>query len=266
MSYAGKQAVWYDSLSEDNTDTWAHAKTAFKTRYNPPDFMKYQHANDLFNKNQGDMSVDGFCAKMRRFANKVGADDLMLRFAVINGLHTDTRNHVTCAQPNTWTDLVQQAKVGKMCIPVAQPLDTTLAVKLEIIQDQLKQLTTEKAKPRVSPVSTVERSYRHDSSRPGSPKRVRFDPSMDRGMQDYRNNNNNAQGRNWNAGGSPNRGFGRGHGSRGSRGHGSFQRQGPQNYSQPNYPTAGFQPAYDQSNYIMTGQPTYTPPPPSEMG
>ena len=37
-------AVWYDSLSEDNTDTWAHVKTAFETRYNPPEFMKYQHA------------------------------------------------------------------------------------------------------------------------------------------------------------------------------------------------------------------------------
>jgi len=260
-------AVWYDSLPAANTDTWAHVKTAFETRYDPPDFMKYQHANDLFNKKQGDMSVDDFCAKMQRLANEVGADDLMLHFAVINGLNPEIRNHVTRAQPNTWTDLVQQAKVGKMCIPVAQPLDTTLAVKLEIIQDQLKQLTTEKAKPRgVFPVSSVERSDHRDSGRPGSPKRVRFDPSMDRGMQDYRNSNNNAQGRNWNAGGSPNRGFGRGHGSRGSRGRGSFQRQGSQNYSQPNYPTAGFQPVYDQSNYMMTGQPTYTLPPPSEMG
>jgi len=270
MSYAGKQAVWYDSLSEDNTDTWAHAKTAFKTRYNPPDFMKYQHANDLFNKNQGDMSVDGFCAKMRRFANKVGADDLMLRFAVINGLHTDTRNHVTCAQPNTWTDLVQKARVGEMCVPVAQPLDTTLAVKLEVIQDQLKQLTAEKAKPRsVSPVCSAGRSDRRDSSRPnsrpGSPRLVRFDPSTDHGMQDYRNSNNNAQSRNWNAGGFPNRGFGRGRGSHGSRGRGSFQHQGPQNYS--HYAIPDSQLVYGEQNYLMTGQPTYTPPPPNmEMG
>ena len=33
-------AVWYDSLSEDNADTWAHVKTAFETHHNPPDFMK----------------------------------------------------------------------------------------------------------------------------------------------------------------------------------------------------------------------------------
>jgi len=89
-------------------------------------------------------------------------------------------------------------------MPVSQPLDTTLAVKLEVIQDQLKQLTDEKAKPRsVSPVCSAGRSDRRDSnrsnSRPGSPRRVRFDPSADRGMQDYRNSNNNEQNQNWNA-------------------------------------------------------------------
>ena len=142
---------------------------------------------------------------MQRLANDVGADELMLHFAVINGLNTEIRNHVTHAQPNNQTDLVQQAKVGEMCMPVSQPLDTTLAVKLEVIQDQLKQLTDEKAKPRsVSPVCSAGRSDRRDSnrsnSRPGSPRRVSFDPSVDRGMQDYRNSNNNEQNQNWNVG------------------------------------------------------------------
>jgi len=151
------------------------------------------------------MSVDDFCAKVQRLANDVGADELMLRFAVINGLNPEIRNHVTRAQPNNWTNLVQQAKVGEMCVPVLQPSDDTLAVKLEVIQDQLKQLTDEKAKPRsVSPVCSAGRSDRRDSmcsnSRPGSPRRVRFDPSADRGMQDYRKCNNNEQNQNGNTG------------------------------------------------------------------
>jgi len=69
------------------------------------------------------MSVDDFCAKMQRLANEVGVDELMLRFAVINGLNPDIRNHVTCTQPTTWTDLVRQAKVGEMCVPVPQQSD-----------------------------------------------------------------------------------------------------------------------------------------------
>jgi len=37
--------------------------------------MKYQHANDLFNRKQGEMSVVDFCANMQRLANEVGADE-----------------------------------------------------------------------------------------------------------------------------------------------------------------------------------------------
>ena len=84
------------------------------------------------------MSVEDFCGKMQRLAKDVGADENMLRFAVINGLNPEIRNHVTRNQPTTWTDLVHHAKVGEMCVPVP------LTVKLELIQDQLKQLTAEK--------------------------------------------------------------------------------------------------------------------------
>jgi len=95
----------------------------------------------------------------------------MLRFAVINGLNPEIRNHVTRNQPTTWTDLVYHAKVGEMCVPVPSQTDSTLAVKLELIQDQLKQLTAEKAQTRsTSPViAAVDRPLRSPS-----PRRVRF--------------------------------------------------------------------------------------------
>ena len=94
-------AVWYDSLLDASRNTWVNLKAAFKTCYNPPEFTKYQHANDLFNTKQGKTSVDDFCAKMQRSAKEVGADDNMLRFAVINGLKPEIRNHVTRTQPTT---------------------------------------------------------------------------------------------------------------------------------------------------------------------
>ena len=119
-------------------------KSAFETRYNPPGFMKYQHAIDFFNMKQNGMSVEDYCAKMQRLARDVGADENMLRFAVINGLNPEIRNHVTRNQPTTWTDLVYHAKVGEMCVPVPSQTDSTLTLKLELTQDQLKQLTAEK--------------------------------------------------------------------------------------------------------------------------
>jgi len=46
-------AVWFDSLLKTSTNSWVNMKMAFETRYNPPGFMKYQYANDLFNTNRG---------------------------------------------------------------------------------------------------------------------------------------------------------------------------------------------------------------------
>ena len=111
---------------------------------------------------------------MQRLAKEVGADDNMLRFAVINGLKPEICNHVTRTQPTKWSDLVHHAKIDEMCVPESPPLE--LAVKLEAIQDQSDQLTKARS---VSPVCVAGRSEsRRESSRSdsrtGSPKRVRF--------------------------------------------------------------------------------------------
>jgi len=186
-------AVWYDSLATDVTDDWTALKNAFKARYTTPEFMRYKHANDLFNSKQGDSSVDDYCANMQRLAKQVGADDTMLRFAVINGLRPDIRNHVTRCQPITWKDLVDNAKVGEMCVPVPTITDTAVSVQLELIQDQLKQLATLKGSGQLSaPINPL--SNRRSASQ--SPRRVRFDDRSeggDRPMQrynDYRTTDN----------------------------------------------------------------------------
>ena len=138
-------------------------------------------------RDRGDSSVDDFCAKMQKLGREVNASEEMLRFAVIIGLKPDIRNHVTRTQPTTWNDLVQHARIGEMCTPVAPPTDPTLAFKLEVIQDQLKQLTTSNKERSKSPVCFA---GRQDSrSRGGSPRtspvrRVRFDRSADRGVQE----------------------------------------------------------------------------------
>jgi len=161
-----------------------------------------------------------------------------IAFAVINGFNPE---------------LVQQAKFGKMCMPVPSGSDPTLAVKLEAIQDQLTLLTLNKTRT-ASPVCFADRSEsRGHSSRPGSPaRRVRFDRSADRGVLEYRNTgpredrrsrsngrqspNNNWDSRGhsqrWDAG-PPNRDRSR---SGGFRGRGFNQRQGQLNTAHPVIP------------------------------
>jgi len=67
-------AVWFYSLRQDTQYDWPSLKTAFLARYTTPKFMKYKHANKLFNFKQGDRSVDDFCAYMQNLAREVEAD------------------------------------------------------------------------------------------------------------------------------------------------------------------------------------------------
>ena len=132
-----------------------------------------------------------------------------------------------------------------MCTPVAPPTDPTLAVKLEVIQDQLKQLTTA-SKSKERSTSPVCFAGRQDSrSRGGSPRtspvrRVRFDQSADRGVEEYRNpdvdqreerRSRSTGRRDWEA--DSNRESKGERQRRGSRGRGFSRRQGPQNFGAP---------------------------------
>ena len=78
-------AVWIDSLSQDTRNDWDALKTAFLARYTTPEFLKYKQANDLFNYKQDTKSVDDYTAYMQKLALQIGANDEILRFAVING-------------------------------------------------------------------------------------------------------------------------------------------------------------------------------------
>jgi len=167
-------AVCFDSLQQDTQNDWPSLKTAFLVRYTTPEFMKYKHANELFNSKQGNRSVDDFCAYMQNLAREVEADEHMLIYAAMNGLNDEIKNHVTRSQPNTWKELVDTAKVGEMCVPEAPSNDSSVTVQLELIKDQLKHLAAQ-GSPVSAPLSRQEdRPYRSPS-----PRRVRFNDWMD---------------------------------------------------------------------------------------
>ena len=186
-------AVWYDSLEADIQTNWDNLKAAFLARYTTAEFLKYQHATELFNSKQGDKSVDDFCAHMQQLARQVGADEQMLRFAVLNGLRTDIKDHVTRSQPSTWKELVEAAKVGELCSPSSSSTDDKITVQLALVQDQLKELATQISKPQ--PVQ----SLTDTRPRSPSPRRVHFaddrtyrDGRLSR-FDDYRNDSYNVR-------------------------------------------------------------------------
>jgi len=119
--------------------------------------MKYKHVIELFNCKLDTKSVNDFCACMQQLVREVGANDELLRFAVLNGLRPDIKNHVTLTmqQPKTWNELVQSARVGEMCVPVVPPPDTNVAVQIELMRDQLNQLSIERRANTVSGQSRI---------------------------------------------------------------------------------------------------------------
>jgi len=63
------------TLEDAIQNNWTKLMAAFLARYTTPQFMKYKHANKLFNSKEGDRSVDDFCAYMQNLAREVNADD-----------------------------------------------------------------------------------------------------------------------------------------------------------------------------------------------
>jgi len=155
---------WLESVDAATADDWTALQAAFKSRYTTASFLKYQHANELFNKKQDKESVDDFCTKMQNLAKQ------MLRFAVLNGLRPDIKNHVTRAQPTDWRTLVEAAKIGELCTPETSVTDGAVAglnTQLSLVQEQLKQLMNQ-------------RTTSIAGSRSPSPRRVRFVDERDR--------------------------------------------------------------------------------------
>ena len=104
---------------------------------------------------------------------EVDADDRMLCYAVLNGLNSENKNHVTRSQPNNWKELVDAAKVGEMCVPEASSIESSVTVQLELIKDQLKHHSAQRS-PVSAPLSRQDRPLRSPL-----PRRVCFDDWTD---------------------------------------------------------------------------------------
>ena len=87
--------VWLQSLKADTVNSWTNLQQAFKACYMTASFLKYKHASKLLNKNRNTETVDDFCVQMQHVVKQVIADEQMLRFAVLNGLRPDIKDHFT---------------------------------------------------------------------------------------------------------------------------------------------------------------------------
>ena len=90
-------ADWLEGLPADKKDTFDHLTEALKERYESKtnDFIT---AKELFNRKQkvGE-TVDMYITNMRKMGRKIGADDKMIGFAVMNGVKSEIAGHYKTA-------------------------------------------------------------------------------------------------------------------------------------------------------------------------
>ena len=121
-------------------------KTAFKARYKTPDTVMYQNATQLFSKRQdAGLSSEDYIAIMRKLGSEIGADDRMIRFAILNGLRPELRGFVIQKQPENFDQLVEAARLAELSSSPLRGADTS-AVLMDQIADMRTQLKEASAK------------------------------------------------------------------------------------------------------------------------
>ena len=185
VSLIDSAVVWFDSLPATVRHDWTQLQAALRIQYMPAEFLKYQHAGEFFSCKQNDMAVQDYCAHMQQLARHVGADDTVLRFAILNGLRSDINSHVTRAQPTTLKDLQDAATTAELCPTEKAPCEDSLAIQLNLMQHQLKQVLTNQNTGAAKSSASVNRSNDRRTRSP-SPRRVHFDDERQQSPNDNR--------------------------------------------------------------------------------
>ena len=140
----GNAAIWLDSQSNATLANMPAVKAAFKARYKTPDTVMYQNASQLFSKRQdADLSSEDYIAIMRKLGSEIGADERMIRFAILNGLRPELRAFVIQNQPENFDQLIEAARLAELSSLPSCNSDTSAALLDQIanMQSQLKEVS-----------------------------------------------------------------------------------------------------------------------------
>ena len=163
----GNAANWFDSLTATQTASFDALVTAFKTRYKPPDTMKFKSAKELYShKQREDESAEDFIESMRKLGREIkeGPEgDEMSKYAILNGLRPNIATFVTQREPENLDDLVKSARLAELTYqdPLAQ------------VKDEIRQLSAKWDKMSIAPVG--DRPISQNRSPSPSSKRVTFE-------------------------------------------------------------------------------------------
>ena len=105
---------WLDTLEDTVKGNWNQLKTAFQSRFQESDLLRWQRARDTWAMEQAaGQSVDSYVTAMRKLAKNLNIQGEQLRFAIQRGLRPALLPHVIQAQPDSVDSLIEAARVAE---------------------------------------------------------------------------------------------------------------------------------------------------------
>ena len=123
LLFRAQAASWFESLDDNQKDTFEHLQTAFRTRYFPNHLSRWQTMSDMWTRKQTKSeTVDEYVTalmKMGRIANVEDRD--VQRYAIIKGLLPDIRRHVLQQNTKDLAAVIAAAKVAEQSMTDEPP-------------------------------------------------------------------------------------------------------------------------------------------------
>ena len=172
---------WMMSLPNTQSDTLANFTVAFKERFQDNEALKYKSARDLFLAKQTDtQSVDAYVTGLLKIAQKIGQDRNadITRYAILSGLKPQIASQVLMSNPTTTDAVIERARLAEIASVSMGSLTTnatrTASINDEIREQQVRQLTDELARLKLSVAELKTTNAVRTSRSPTPQRRVSF--------------------------------------------------------------------------------------------
>lgn len=106
---------WYQILEPAKKIHYPHLRAALKERFGNSPIIRHKTARELFERKQGDESVDTYVAKMLKLASSLGSNrEQLCLYATLSGLKPHIASYVAQNKPTTIQDLLELGRVAEM--------------------------------------------------------------------------------------------------------------------------------------------------------
>lgn len=148
--------TWYDTMADADKASYTALRAAFNKRYLSTDAIKRRSARDLFTKKQATSeTVDDYVASVRRHALLIGANDEIVKYALLWGLKPHISAIVTQQHADTIDQIVDAARLAELTsdnAPAAAADSTIILDEIADLKAEIRRIGRERERERVNAV------------------------------------------------------------------------------------------------------------------